>query len=331
MSREKVTFPFVEARKLRRAAILCHRHADPDAYLSAYALSHLIRKISPATVDIITPEGMSTLTKQLQQTFPSRTLEESERDYDLFVAVDIGHTELLKNWLGRITRSGAMKILIDHHPEQKESIYDRMLVDANASSTAEMIVKLYNELNIKPGKKRAQALLVGILFDSQHLAISSGSTLRACVELLDEGAEVEEARRLLRSPPDYGEVIAKLKGAKRLRIFRLNNWVLALSRIGSFQSHVARALVHLGADVALAVGDFENETRGSLRSNQRFYDSTKIHLGTQVAEALSKERGYGGGHATAASFTSSAGEEEILKQALALISKLLNAQPVEVN
>ncbi|MBI2649217.1 MAG: DHH family phosphoesterase [Thaumarchaeota archaeon] len=331
MSREKATFPFVEARKLRRAAILCHRHADPDAYLSAYALSHLIRKISPATVDIITPEGMSTLTKQLQQTFPSRTLEESQRDYDLFVAVDIGHTELLKNWLGRITRSGAMKILIDHHPEQKGSIYDRMLVDANASSTAEMVLKLYNELNIKPGKKRAQALLVGILFDSQHLAISSGSTLRACVELLDEGAEVEEARRLLRSPPDYGEVIAKLKGAKRLRIFRLNNWVLALSRIGSFQSHVARALVHLGADVALAVGDFENETRGSLRSNQRFYDSTKIHLGTQVAEVLSKERGYGGGHATAASFTSSSGEGEVLKEALALISKLLNAQPVEVN
>ena len=330
MPREKVAFPFVEAKKLRRAAIVCHRHADPDAYLSAYALSHLLRKISQATVDIITPEGMSTLTKQLQQTFPAPTLEESDKDYELFVAVDIGHTELLRNWLGKITRSGAMKILIDHHPEQKDSIYDRMLVDTNASSTAEMVLRLYNELSIKPGKKSAQALLVGILFDSQHLAISSGNTLRACVELLDEGAEIEEARRLLRSPPDYGEVIAKLKGAKRLRIFKFNNWVLALSRIGSFQSHVARALVQLGADVAVAVGDFENETRGSLRSNQRFYDSTKIHLGTQVAEVLSKERGHGGGHSTAASFTSSGGEDEVLKECLSLMSGLLGAEAEEV-
>jgi nanoRNase/pAp phosphatase (c-di-AMP/oligoRNAs hydrolase) len=330
MHGEERTFPFVEPSKLARVAIVCHRHADPDAYLSAFALSDLIREISSASVDIITPQGMSALTKQLQETFRHPTLEESDRDYDLFVAVDIGHTELLKDWLGKIAQSGATKILIDHHPKQKDPIYDEMLVDTNASSTAEVVFRLYKELNVKLRAKSSQALLVGILFDSQHLGISGENTLRACVELFDAGANIEEARRLLRSPPDYGEVIAKLKGAKRLRVFRLNDWVLALSKVGSFQSHVARALVQLGADVAVVAGDFEEETRASLRANQRFYDKTRIHLGTQVAEVLSRDKGYGGGHSTAASFTSSGGEDMVLKQALSLISKLLNAEPAEV-
>ncbi|MDA4118949.1 MAG: hypothetical protein OK455_11480, partial [Thaumarchaeota archaeon] len=50
-------FPFLPPEKIRRVAIICHRHADPDAYLSAYAISQLIRKISPASrVDIVLPD-----------------------------------------------------------------------------------------------------------------------------------------------------------------------------------------------------------------------------------------------------------------------------------
>ncbi len=325
------TFPFVDADKLTNVAIVCHRNADADAYLSAYAMAELFAKISPrARVDIITPEGMGSVAQRLREVFSHETLEESDQDYDLFVAVDIGHTELLKDWLGKITASRAFKILIDHHPQQKDSIYDRSILDQDASSAAEIVYTLFRAAGVKPEQTTAQALLVGILSDSQHLAIASENTLRAVVELVDDGANLDEARRMLRSPPDYGEVMAKLKGARRTRTFRLGDWVVVISHVGSFQANVARALVGLGADVAVVAGDVEGETRASLRANQRFYDATKVHLGVQVAEVLAGKEGYGGGHPTAASFTCKLGEDGALDGAVALLSKLLGATSVEV-
>jgi nanoRNase/pAp phosphatase (c-di-AMP/oligoRNAs hydrolase) len=325
------SFPFVEAETLRRVAIVCHRNADADSYLSAYALAALFASVSPqATVDIITPDGMGIVAQRLRETFTSETLEESDRDYDLFVAVDIGHTALLKGWLEKIKASRAFKVLVDHHPVQKDSIYDSQVVDPGATSASEVVYCIFRERGITPQKVVAQALLVGIMSDSQHLAIAGEATLRAVVALLENGADLLEARRILRSPPDYGEVIARLKGAKRSRIFKVGDWVVVTSHIGSFQAQVARGLVSLGADVAVVAGDVEDETRVSLRAGQRFRDATNLHLGVQLAETLAGAEGYGGGHPTAASFTCSLGEEVALDKSVALIAELLGQKAVEV-
>ena len=84
-------FPFTEPKSLKTAAVVCHRNADPDAYLSAYAISKLLVAIAPGCeVVVATPGGMTTLTKKLSATFPHRTLEKSDADYDIYVAVDVG-------------------------------------------------------------------------------------------------------------------------------------------------------------------------------------------------------------------------------------------------
>ncbi len=318
------------AENVKKAAILCHRHADADTYLSAYALSYMLGKLMPAAeVSIIIPDGMSSLTQNLAESFPHTSREESS-DYDLLMAVDIGHMELLKDWNEKLRNSRGMKVLVDHHPMQEGTPYDQFVVDTTASSAAEIVYRLFKEFGVEPDQNVSQALLVAILFDSQHLSIAGVGTLKTVVELIEHGASLEDARAILRSPPDYGEVIAKLKAAKRSRIYKCAGWVILISTVGSFQANVARAFTHLGADVSLVVGDFDGELRGSLRANYRFNAETKIHLGTDVAEALSRGRGYGGGHPTAASFTCSAGEEEIIKEFLALIGKLLNESPTEI-
>jgi nanoRNase/pAp phosphatase (c-di-AMP/oligoRNAs hydrolase) len=316
--------------KVRRIAILCHRHADADTYLSAYALSYLFGKLMPgAESSIIVPDGMSSLTQRLAETFPRAERPESE-DYDLLVAVDIGHMELLKSWSERLRSSRGLKVLIDHHPMQEGTPYDQFMVDTTASSAGEVVYRLFRESGVEPDEKVSQALLLAILFDSQHLSIAGVGTLRAVVDLVEHGAVLEEARALLRSPPDYGEVIAKLKAAKRSRIYRSSGWVIAISTVGSFQANVARAFTHLGADVSLVVGDFDGELRGSMRANNRFGTETKVHLGTDVAEVLSRGRGYGGGHPTAASFTCSATEEDVIKDFLGLMGSLLHENPTEI-
>jgi len=323
-------FPFVDRRSLKRVAIVCHRNADVDAYLSAYALSKLLGRVAPrAEVDIVTPEGMTVIARRVSRAFPHRVIERSHSTYDLFVAVDVGHTELLKSWLGRMIEGEAVKVLVDHHPLRKRSIYDRAIVDTKATSAAEVVCKIFKVLDLSMNKEVAQALLVAILFDSQNLGIAGAGTLRTVTDLIDRGARLEEARRMLRSRPDYGEVIARLKGAQRLRILRLGAWIVATSRVGSFQAAVARSLLGLGADVAIVTGKTDPETRSSLRSTPRFFEETGIHLGTGVAEVVAtKGGGYGGGHPTAASMSCTLGEDEVEDGCVGALSKLLRVEPV---
>ena len=305
-------------------------HADPDTYLSAYALRYLVGRLAPeASADIILPDGMSVLTQRLAKSFPSGPPGDSP-DYDFIIAVDIGHTELLKDWDERLRGSAARKILVDHHPLQENVPYDQLVVDTAASSAAEVVCSVYRELSVEPDADAAQALLTGILFDSQNLSIAGIGALRDVIDLLGRGADLDKARASLRSPPDYGESIAKLKAAKRSKIYRASGWIIATSTVGSFQASVARGFVSLGADVALVVGEFERETRGSLRASHRFHAETGLHLGTDVAQIISKGSGYGGGHPTAASMTIAATEQEVIDAFLALMGGLLKEKPVEI-
>jgi nanoRNase/pAp phosphatase (c-di-AMP/oligoRNAs hydrolase) len=318
-------FPFLEAKKLHRAAVVCHRNADADAYLSAFALSKLLSSLAPrCQVDIVTPGGMTALTQKLSLRFAHRTLEVSEQDYDLYVAVDVGDEELLNEWKAKLRSGSGVKVLVDHHPMRDGALYDHAIVNDRATSAAEVVFAIFQEMGASLDAETAQALLEAIMFDSSHLAIASPAGLRAVVKLMDAGADVVLARKDLRSEPDYGEVLAKLKGAQRLKIYKAGEWVAATSLVGSFQAHVARSLVYLGSDIALVGGESEGETRVSLRSTQRFADATGIQLGTQVAAVMSKRLGgHGGGHATAASFSTAMGEEESVRETLKRIGELL--------
>ena len=325
-------FPFVDPKNLKRAAVICHRNADADAYLSAYALSSLLRDISPqCEVDVVTPEGMTTLTSRLARKFPHKVIQESGSDYDLYVAVDVGDAELLKDWRGKMETSRGVRVLVDHHPYRDAKLYDHVIVEEQATSAAEVVFKLFSEGGAKIDPTTAQALLEAIVFDSSHLAIASGEGLRIVVKLLDMGADVTEARRDLRTEPDYGEVMAKLKGAQRLKVYRVGDWIASTSTIGSFQAHLARSLIFLGADVAVVGGESEGESRVSMRSTQRFSDATKVQLGTQVAEEVAKSLGgHGGGHATAASFSTTATEDEAVEGCLKRLAELLGGEIREV-
>ena len=327
------SFPFVDPTTIGKAAVVCHRNADADAYLSAFAVSALLKALAPdCSVDIATPEGMTTLTVKLSKKFPHRVVDRGEEDYDLYVAVDVGDDELLKDWLGKIRNGKGRKVLIDHHPMRDASLYDHVIVDEGATSTGEMVWELFQGLGVKPSPRTAQALLEALMFDSSHLSIAGEAGLRAAVGLIDAGADLQEARRDLRSEPDYGEVLAKLKGAQRLKILKGGDWVVATSLVGSFQAHVARSLIFLGADIAVVAGETDDETRVSLRSTQKFHDSTGVHLGTKVADELGRALGgHGGGHSTAASFSCTAGEEEALEKTLKTIETLIGSPLAEVD
>ena len=118
---------------------------------------------------IVTPGGMTTLTRKLSSRFSHPTIEEGDEEYDLYVAVDVGDEELLNEWKEKIQASRGMKVLVDHHPLRDNVTYDRAIVDEGATSAAEVVFALYQELGVKFDGQTAQALLDAIMFDSRIL------------------------------------------------------------------------------------------------------------------------------------------------------------------
>ncbi|MDW8044532.1 MAG: DHH family phosphoesterase [Nitrososphaerota archaeon] len=327
MKRKDLILPVVK-EKVKRIQIICHRHADVDAYCSAYALSNILKKVYKGVrVSITAPEGLSILAKRVQSSFPAKVIEEPKLfNVDLVIIVDTGNASLIEGLLTQLRASKTIKIAIDHHPLDRSisSITDYVFVDEEASATSEVIYNIAkaNKLNIT--KKVAQALLIGILFDSQHLTIAKCRTLKVVSELCDLDASITEARKVLSIQREPSETIARLKGAQRLKIYRLGKWFFVVTHVGSFHASVARALIDLGADVSFAASYEDNYTRGSLRASNLFSLEAKIHLGLDIAKVVASElNGTGGGHPTAASLTVKGDFESTVRSILRILSSKL--------
>ena len=133
--------------------------------------------------------------------------EDETKKADLLVALDVGEPGLLQPFLGSFIASQGAKILVDHHgtsipdliskTENVSGNYegssknsklhvDIAIVDRNATSTCELITRNFPiELF---DKHVSEILLVGLLYDSQHLGLATAKTLEAALKLVRIGS-----------------------------------------------------------------------------------------------------------------------------------------------
>jgi len=180
---------------------------------------------------------------------------------------------------------------------------------------------------LEPDPDVAQALLVGIVFDSKHFSIGTPRVFRIVARLLEFGASLNGVKELLSSSMDQSEKLARLKATQRMTIHRLDQWIIATSDLGSFQSSAARSILSLGADVVIIAGNDKTELQASFRSTEEFYLNTKIHLGEDLTKPLAEQfKGAGGGHPTAAGVNAFGKSEMFLLKAVELIKEKLKAR-----
>ena len=325
-------FPFLKAHELRRALILCHRHADVDAYGAAYGVHHLLRRISRRIqVTVACPEGLGVPAKKVAEKLPLPITEQlTTVDPDLIVIVDTGHAGLLAEWLDVVRTSEAKKIAIVHHPldQSISSIVDHAIIDEKSSSASEMVYRLLSATGMRFSTKVSTALLAGILYDSQHLRLASRATLRAVCDLCATRDLLPAVKQLLHTPRDRSEIIARLKGAQRMTLYDAGGTLISTARIGSFHASVARAMVSLGADVGIVTDEKKDESRVTLRSSDTFRETTRIHLGLDLAGPIAQSHGgIGGGHPTAASLTLKAYNGDLAREVLKTLTERLGADP----
>lgn len=316
-------------KKLKgRVIILCHHNADPDSLCSAYAVKELVARLdSSSTGEIFAPGGLSSLTKKIMEELKIEVNHEPTiDDYQTIVMADTATLEQLEEWGDIVASTKIPKVIIDHHsPHSKTiSLASIYVVNEEATSTCEIVYKLYEKYGFEPSETVAKALLLGIAYDSKHFSIGTPESYQIISDLLKIGGPVEEITNILSVKKDRSEIIARLKGAKRVQLHFRGDWVLATSRLSSYQASVARGLINLGADVAIVVGNDDKKLRASLRATNNFTRETSIHLGQNIAKILGEEfEGAGSGHSTAAGVNGEGDPETLLKRSIELITQKL--------
>jgi len=316
---------------LNRAIVICHRHADVDAYCSAYGVANIINKFKrDVHVSVVTPGGLSAPAKRVANKYPVHQNKNVNFDnIDLAVVVDTGHIALLGEYAKPFKEAKNMKVFLDHHP-LNDSITDLanyVVVNEWATSTSELVADIFSAMKLTVSKAVAQVLLTGIIFDSQHLRLADHRTIKIVSKLCGRGASIRDSLEIGGVFRDRSERIARLKGIQRLSLFTLGDWVVGYTKIGSHQASVARAMIDLGADLAIAVGEDSGRSRCCLRATHPFHKITGIHLGSDVAQIIAESMGgIGGGHSTAASFSAGIIPEKVANNVLKIIEDLVGVE-----
>jgi len=316
----------IDESKAKLVVLLCHHNADPDAVCSAFALSKLLKRLEPElSVEMAAAQGPSRLSKFLLNSLPANLTKQPRiEEADILVLLDTNTIQQLDEWSERVVTSGAPLVVIDHHASHPETerLATLCITDEEASSTCEIIYRFYREAEVEMGEVEAKALFLGIAFDTRHFILAGSGTLKTVAELIDVGVNAKEALSLLSLPMDHSERIARLKASRRVRLMKIREWLVAFSHVSAYQASAARALIGLGAHIAVVAGQKGERIQVSLRACRDFYNKTGIHLGRDIANPLGGYlKGMGGGHSVSAGANGVGDVEATLKRCARLLKE----------
>ncbi|MFX1403255.1 MAG: bifunctional oligoribonuclease/PAP phosphatase NrnA [Promethearchaeota archaeon] len=313
-------------------ALVLHQSADPDAIGSAAALAQLLSQQAQIRSQIFA-ESLNRSANNIATFFHIELgSPEALAQHSTIVLIDLNNFEQLGDLTSHLPQKGATIFCIDHHTPHKDlpQLTNYLLYNDQIRSTAELILFLWEASTHKPSADTATQLACGLVYDSRHFHIAMKNTFEHFLSLLQYGADYERVLALLSTPLDKSERIARLKATQRVVLYDEFGLLIAATKIRSYEASVCRALIGLGADIAIACADKRDEVRISARSNLSVNQETGLDLARDVMEPLGEMiGGAGGGHPSAAGANGVASSDHALGLALQLIRKALKAHPTE--
>lgn len=290
--------------------ILSHQNADLDAVCSSIALKDALGAIN-SNIEIVigVPNSISKNATSVADACEIQI--NPSLDVDLLVILDSSTLEQISPLDKDI--SIAKKIaIIDHHVphEETKNISDFYMVDEDAVSTAEVLYELIKAEGIKLKKSSNLALVVGILADSARLRLATAKTIQILAKLLDSGVDYQKALELVELPEeDASQKIACLKAANRMKVHKVDKWVLVTTKVSSFEARSANCIISIGADCVFVGSKNKEKIKMSARARQNFLKESGINLGKNVMPLVGEfVGGSGGGHREAAGVKSKSGD-----------------------
>ncbi|MDI6400510.1 bifunctional oligoribonuclease/PAP phosphatase NrnA [Balneolaceae bacterium ANBcel3] len=179
-----------ELTKYSRIGLFSHINPDGDAIGSQLALSFWLEQQGLQTLlfnDDPVPGNMKWLEGSTRVEAPSEALV---RTCDAFVLVDGNHPSRFGNMQHFLQETDKPVFLIDHHMDPPESFFHAMLWDPDASSTAFLVWRIFEESGLSLiNRSVAEALYSGIMTDtgSFRFPTVTAGTHEAVASLLQYG------------------------------------------------------------------------------------------------------------------------------------------------
>jgi len=184
-----------EIKKAKRIIIFHHVAPDGDSLGSALALREMVEQLSNVElVDNVITNYVPEIYKFLPDVDKLKRVNDESlyNSYDLGIAVDCASKERLGDAV-ELFNNSKLKISIDHHISNA-GFADIDLIEADASSTGELIFKLVEPLGVKFTEAIAINIYTAILTDTGGFKFDNTKpdTLRYCARLIEEGANPVE-------------------------------------------------------------------------------------------------------------------------------------------
>ena len=298
--------------KARSIAILTHSNADPDAIASLCTMVVIVGNVvKNSKIYALVPESISIEARRIAEKCYSNGIEiqiikkgiDIPREIDLCILVDTASLEQLKT-LKEIVYVCKDVIVVDHHA-QREVVDDGKnvlyFVDTSASSTSEIVFEISKKLSIALPIDLLEALLAGIVYDTKRFVRGSSRTFRNVADIIDFGANYENALSLTVVPKPIHQKIAKIKCLLRHRGFKISingeGVYLALSEVGAYESDCANTLLTIGYDMAFVFSedDVLKASRVVYRAREEALNKLRIEIYRDIIAKLVEIFGGGGG------------------------------------
>lgn len=167
-----------------KITFLTHRNPDADGISACAALAHVLRQ-QGKSIEVVYPTAPEAVIKrQAEPVYINHYVQQP----DLLIMCDTANYDRL--YFPEIF-AGIPSINIDHHVSNQLTATVN-LVAPDASSTCEFLYQLMKKWHMPIDCYSAEALLMGILYDTQVFRIPSttAETLRVAADLIDHGADL---------------------------------------------------------------------------------------------------------------------------------------------
>jgi len=326
-SKKEVFLNFLKGKNL---LITTHDLADLDGFISGIALKYCFETHFPNQSIQLTFSGLSKHTKsfinKFSTKFPNFSFTYQEHvelsDIDVIVIVDSNNLDQIK--LFNNLDLNIPFVFIDHHLNlQKDysgNISSLNLIFENYSSTSEIVSYLFDDCNIKLPIPYKYLLVSAILTDSGFLKYGNTGTIKNLNNILQDQLEIQDVLPLLEREVDLSEKIARIKALQRVKLIRINNWLIGISHLSSFSASAASTLTKVGFDIGIVVSEDKSDYRITTRAKKQVCLKTGLHLGKIISKINNVN---GGGHDGAATLNGKNDVEESLNQIIDKIKETL--------
>ncbi len=321
---------FLKYLKGKSLSITSHDLVDLDGFISALSLKFFFENIfSNQNINLIfsrLSKHTKSFLNNFTQKFPDFNLsfhvDKEFLNADVIIITDSNNLHQIKHFNDINLKTPF--IFIDHHLNLQVNYPNNIsalnLIFDNYSSTSEIVLELFIEYDVKLPLPYKYLLVSAILTDSGFLKYGNTRTIKNLNTILQDQVEIQEIIPLLERERDVSEKIARIKALQRVKLIKINGWLIGVSHLSSFTASAASTLIKVGFDVGIVVSKDKSDYRITTRAKKQVCLKTGLHLGKIIREINNVN---GGGHDGAATLNGKNDVEETLNQLIDKIKETL--------